>query len=120
VGESTARGLVALRTELRLDPDAKVRVVFEGEHRVPLFECDTCGELLRWLSDKSWYECPTCEYELTAPEAEDLLGLGVRRLQLVIEDVRRKQGLEQEGEQEERVGLWRRVVGWFYRIVRRS
>jgi len=84
--------LEQIRPQLRLCADAQVRVVFEGESRVPLFECDACEELLLWQEDKSWWRCDSCGYEMTTAEARGLLNLAIRRLRLIREDVWRKQG----------------------------
>jgi len=105
----TTGALEVIRNDLRLDPDRQVRVIFEGDKRIPLFECCFCEDLLHWIEPRGRWECPTCTYELTPIEAEDLLDLSVRRLQIVMADVRRKQGID--GRWEER--------GWFSRLIRR-
>ena len=84
--------LSELRHEIRLPPDGQVRVVFEGEERVPVFECFPCDELMLWMSEERWWQCPNCSYELTPSEAEELLQLALLRLELRLMDVRKKRG----------------------------
>ena len=87
--------------------DSFVRVVFEGDDRLPLFECAACELLLAWDSGEGWWRCAECGYEMTPPDAEGLLNLAVLRILLMREDVRRKQG--------KRPGWARRLWGWFTR-----
>jgi len=102
--------LVKVRSDLHLSSDEQVRMVFEGDERVPLFECFPCETLLRWSEEKGWWECPSCTYELTPTEAEELVDLAIRRLQIILTDVRRKQGKDD--------GKWGEE-NWFFRILRR-
>lgn len=84
--------LQEMRGELTLNADGQVRIVFEGDDRVPVFECFPCGDLLLWASVEEWWQCPACTYELTPKEAEALLHLALLRLELRLLDVRKKQG----------------------------
>jgi hypothetical protein len=101
--------LQRMRHDLRLNADAQVRVVFEGEHRVPVFECEPCEDLLRWNAKDKWWTCPRCGYELTPVEAEDLMVLARRRISIVLTDVRRKKD-----------GRWRRLFRRLAQIWSRS
>ena len=84
--------LQEMRQEIRISADGQVRVVFEGDERVPVFECFPCDELLKWEESAKWWQCPSCSYELTTVEAEELLCLALLRLELRLADVRKKQG----------------------------
>ena len=92
VTEQAEPALQVIRQELKLHADGQVRMAFEGDDRVPVFECFPCESLLLWSEDAGWWECPDCSYELTPAEAEELLHLALLRLELRVMDVRRKQG----------------------------
>ena len=96
--------LQLMRQDLCINADGQVRVVFEGDERVPVFECFPCDELLHWEDEARWWQCPNCSYELTTAEAEELLCLALRRLELRLTDIRRKQGKGRWGEFFSRLG----------------
>lgn len=92
--------LASTRLTLHMNVDEWVRVVFDGPLRVPVLECENCEERLTWSHEHSWWECPSCYCEVTLSEAEDLFVLACQRLELMVLDVREKQG----------VGRWRGKV----------
>lgn len=104
-----AEALMSVRSQLKLNADAQVRIVFYECDRVPVFECEPCETFMLWREGAGWWQCPRCEYELTPAEAEELVDLTIRRLVIIRKDVRRKRG-----------GRWPHRVGrWFARILRR-
>jgi len=74
--------LDANRLGLKLDPTGKVRVIFEPNYDgrcEPYFECITCQDLMEWDPFRSWWYCPSCHYELTPSEADEVLR-GARKM----------------------------------------
>ena len=72
------------RSQMQIDPAGKVRVCFEmdrtDEALEAVFECVSCGELLAWKRESSWWFCPSCGYELTIQEARKVVGFAQAKL----------------------------------------
>ena len=62
----------------------KIRVTFEvdseGSRVEAVFECLSCSDLLAWHPGRHWWFCPSCGYELTAPEAKRVIDFARERL----------------------------------------
>lgn len=82
-----SREMEAVRRRLKLvDPD-HVRVTLLDE---ATFVCVPCDETMVWDEEKRWWSCMDCGYELTAPEALDLVGRAWALLKALKKDVKKK------------------------------
>lgn len=84
------------RAQLQLVHTKQVRLIVEpdeiGSDWVPAFECLNCVDVLEWLADKGWWQCPGCSYELTPREAVILLRRSKDVVGKFLKDVRKKTG----------------------------
>jgi hypothetical protein len=87
-------GLRSMRANMRIDPSGKIRVAFLSppfaDSYDAVFECLSCDDLLVWESKVGWWTCPSCAYELTPDEADDVITQSQMRLKCLSLKVRPK------------------------------
>jgi ribosomal protein L37AE/L43A len=106
------------RAQMKIDPSGKVRIAFEmdvtGTAIEAVFECLSCNEFMVWRREKTWWFCPACGYELTIPEAGNVVQFAQAKLTDLSEAI---SGRKPE-KRIERGTRWA-LVEWLRKLMRR-
>jgi DNA-binding transcriptional MerR regulator len=66
------REMDALRSRLRIDQAARLRLIISQGGAALGLECSECEELLEWVPEKTWWVCG-CGLETTPTEAREVM-----------------------------------------------